>query len=96
MHGPEYLSDEELLRRAIAREQELERTVQELERRASELKLRASELERERACLDDLQPLNCSLRHGRSNYSLRGGRRTRSMPATQQPPAPAPAQPHAR
>ena len=48
MHGPEYLSDEELLRRAIAREQELERTVQELERRASELKLRASESERER------------------------------------------------
>ena len=26
MHGPEYLSDEELLRRAIAREDELERT----------------------------------------------------------------------
>ena len=48
MHGTEYLSDEELLRRAIAREDELERTVQELERSASELKLRASELERER------------------------------------------------
>ena len=48
MHGPEYLSDEELLRRAIAREDELERTVRELERNASELKLRASELERER------------------------------------------------
>ena len=47
-HGPEYLSDEEMLRRAIAREHELERTVQELERSASELKLRASELERER------------------------------------------------
>ena len=125
MHGTEYLSDEELLRRAIAREHELERTVQELERRASELKLRESDLERERekaiesataarrpyeelekayrketaahketkelvnmvrvtrrravgaagrqrsrvvvcaevgACLDDLQPLNCSLR----------------------------------
>ena len=48
MQGPEYLSDEELLRRAIAREHELERTVQELERSASELKLRASELELER------------------------------------------------
>ena len=43
MHGPEYLSVEELLRRAIAREHELERTVRELERSASELKLRASE-----------------------------------------------------
>ena len=48
MRGPEYLSDEELLRRAIAREHELERIVRELERSASELKLRASELERER------------------------------------------------
>ena len=48
MHGPEYLSDEELLRRAVAREHELERTVRELERNASELQLRASELERER------------------------------------------------
>ena len=37
MHGPENLSDEELLRRAIAREHELERTVGELERSASEL-----------------------------------------------------------
>ena len=44
MRGPEYLSDEELLRRAIAREHELERTVRQLERSASELKLRASEL----------------------------------------------------
>ena len=49
MHGTEYLSDEELLRRAIAREDELERTVQELERSASELKLRASERERDEA-----------------------------------------------
>ena len=48
MHGPEYLSDEELLRRAIAREDELQRTVRELEQNVSELKLRASELERER------------------------------------------------
>ena len=48
VRGPEYLSDEELLRWAIAREEELERTVRELEQSASELKLRASELERER------------------------------------------------
>ena len=44
----EYLTDEELLRRAVAREQELERTVRELEQSVSEWKLRASELERER------------------------------------------------
>ena len=31
MHGPEYMTDEELLRRTIAREDELERTVRELE-----------------------------------------------------------------
>ena len=37
MHGPEYLSDDELLRRAITREDELERTVWELGRSASEL-----------------------------------------------------------
>ena len=48
MHGPGCLSDDELLRRAIIREDELERTVRELEQNASELKLRASELERER------------------------------------------------
>ena len=48
MHGPAYLTDEELLRRAIIREDELERTVRELERSASELNARASELERER------------------------------------------------
>ena len=44
----EYITDEELLRRAIVREHELERTVRELEQEASELKLRASEMERER------------------------------------------------
>ena len=44
----EYITDEELLRRAVAREHELEQTVRELEQRVSELKLRASELERER------------------------------------------------
>ena len=48
MHGPEYLSDEELLHRSIAREEELERTVRELEQSVSEWKSRASELERER------------------------------------------------
>ncbi len=37
MHGPEYPDDEELLRRAIIREDELERTVRKLERSASEL-----------------------------------------------------------
>ena len=47
MHGRS-ICDEELLRRAIAREHEFERTVQELERSASELKLRASEVELER------------------------------------------------
>ena len=49
MQGPEYLSDEELLGRAIAREDELQRTVRELEQNVSELKLRASELERDEA-----------------------------------------------
>ena len=48
MHGPEHLSDEELLRRAIVREDELERTGRELEQSASELRHGASELERER------------------------------------------------
>ena len=37
MLGPENPSDEELLRRAIMREDELERTVRELEQSASEL-----------------------------------------------------------
>ncbi len=37
MHGPEQLSDDELLRRAIIRVDELERTVRGLERTASEL-----------------------------------------------------------
>ena len=48
MHGPEHLSDEELLRRAIIREEELKQTVRELEQSASELQHGASELERER------------------------------------------------
>ena len=37
MHGPEYSSDNELLRRAIMREDELDRIVRELERSTSEL-----------------------------------------------------------
>lgn len=48
MEGPEYLSDEELLRRSVAREEELQRTVRELEQGVSEWQIRASELERER------------------------------------------------
>ena len=44
----EYVSDEEMLRRAVARERELERTVRELERQAAELRQRASDLEREK------------------------------------------------
>lgn len=48
MHGPEYLSDEDLLHQSIAREEELRRTLRELEQSVSEWKLRASELERER------------------------------------------------
>ena len=48
MHGPEYLSDEELLRRSIAREDELQRTARGLEQRLSEWQSWASQLERER------------------------------------------------
>ena len=48
MEGPEYLSDEELLRRSAAREEELQRTVRQLEESVSDWQLRASELERER------------------------------------------------
>ncbi len=48
MQGPEYLSDEELLRRSVAREEELQRTVRELEQSLSQWQLRASERERER------------------------------------------------
>ena len=44
----EYITDEEMLRRAIAREHELERTVRELEQSVTEWKQRASEVERER------------------------------------------------
>ena len=44
----EYIPGEELLRRAVVRERELERTVRELERKLSEAERRASGLERER------------------------------------------------
>ena len=44
----EYVSDDELLRRSIVREDELQRTVREMEGSALELERRASELERER------------------------------------------------
>ena len=37
MQGPEYVTDEELLRRAVAREDQLQRTVRELEERTGEL-----------------------------------------------------------
>ena len=37
MEGPEYVSDDELLRRSLAREDELQRAVWELDGRASEL-----------------------------------------------------------
>ena len=48
MHGPADVTDEDLLRQAIVREDELERTVRELKRTTSELERGASELERER------------------------------------------------
>ena len=48
MEGPEYLSDEELLLRSLAREEELQRTLRELEQSVSKWQLRASERERER------------------------------------------------
>ena len=48
MHGPEYLSDNELLLRAAVREEELKRKVKKLKGTVSEFELRAAELERER------------------------------------------------
>ena len=44
MHGPGYLDDEELLRRSIMREDELEQTVRELERSTSELERERDEV----------------------------------------------------
>ena len=49
MEGLEYLSDEELLRRSIIREDELERTVREFAQSLNEWNLRAPELERDEA-----------------------------------------------
>ena len=48
MHQPGYQSDGELLRRSVAGDEELQRTVRELERCVSEWQIKASELERER------------------------------------------------
>ena len=44
----EYITDEELLRRAIIRQDELERTLREMERKLSKSEERGSELARER------------------------------------------------
>ena len=61
----EYVPDEELLRRAIVRGRELERTVGELERKLSQAERRASGLERE---LDEARK---ALSHGRlAHYKL--------------------------
>ena len=43
MEGPEYVSDDELLRRALVRGDKLQRTVWELDRRASELERERNE-----------------------------------------------------
>ena len=56
MHGPEYLSDEELLRRAIAREDELERTARGLERSATELERERDEARDAAPSLSDSYP----------------------------------------
>ena len=54
LEGPEYVSDDELLRRSLAREDKLQRTVWELDGRASEL-------ERER---DEAREAATASRHG--------------------------------
>ena len=43
LEGPEYVSDDELLRRSLVREDKLQRTVWELDGRASELELERDE-----------------------------------------------------
>ncbi len=48
IHGPKQISDADLLRQSMAREVELQRTVEMLERTATNFKHRASQLERER------------------------------------------------
>ena len=44
MEGPEYVSDDELLRRSLVREDKLQQTVWELDRRASELERERDEV----------------------------------------------------
>ena len=48
MKGPEYLRDEELLRRSVAGEEELQRAMRELEQSVCGWQFWASGLERER------------------------------------------------
>ena len=48
MHGPHYITDEELLERTAIKLDESERTVRDLRWEASELERRISELEEER------------------------------------------------
>ena len=78
VHGPEYLSDEELLRRAIIREDGLERTVRGLERTASELE---QELDEARAAAsasrEAYEELTEAYRRERAAY-----RRTKRMART--------------
>ena len=47
MEGPEYVSNEELLRRALAREDKLQRTARDLDGRASELERERDEARNE-------------------------------------------------
>ena len=84
MHGPEYPNDEEVLRRAIAGDNELEPTVRELERKASEVELRASSWSGNGMRPGSPPPpldnvtRSCSRRIGRSGRRIgRSGRRTR-------------------
>ena len=80
MLGPEYMSDEELLRRTIIREDELERTVPELERGASELKRERDEA-REAASasrqayeeLEEAYRKECAMHGGTRRLALRLG-----------------------
>ena len=58
MEGPEYVSDDELLRRSLVREGKLQRTVWELDQRASELERERDEareaVSRRKAAYDEL------------------------------------------
>ncbi len=59
MEGPEYVSDDELLRRALVREDKLQRKVWEFDRRASELERERNEareaVSRWKAAYDELE-----------------------------------------